>query len=219
MIAYSDYKTVVDREGTVEDVVHLIIDRDKYTAGHTKELAEYLEAETDKQTFRNIWKWVKKNIRYIPDAEIERVKSPGATYRDGYADCKSMALMVGSILQNLGIPYYYRVTFYDENNPDYGHIYVVAKPKGGAEVSIDPVHDQFNDEPNWWKKKDYMPNYTRMQAIQGLGDFPQFNPNGGTTAPPTAPGAPQPSAPQQPAMNNKAALYIGIAVALYFIMK
>lgn len=151
MIAKSNYDVVSDFKGDIPDLVNEILKRDKESKDHTVELSKYLERGTRLETYRAIWKWVRGNIAYVEDAEPQVVKSPGATWVDRTADCKSMAILVGSILQNLKIPYRFKFAFYDQENPEQGHVYVVAPDDRGQWVAIDPVNPVFLDEPKAWK--------------------------------------------------------------------
>lgn len=222
MIKDSKREIVEDFHGRVDDIVDTILAADLEAAQYTKMLARQLDSGTSMSTFRNIWHWVRENIDYIPDSGTERVKSPGATYKDGYGDCKSMALFVGSILQNLGYDYYYRIAFYDENQPNAGHIYVIAKSRDGREVAIDAVLDEFNKQYKWWRKMDK----TRIQYIRGVnGPRPRTSPAdrrrpsypGSTTidnpdfSPPTQTGA--------DSGNNNFLYLVAVGLAAYYLLK
>lgn len=154
MIKKSQYVTVSDIVGGIPDIIQEIVKMDRISAHYTVKLAEKLRGQTREETYRNIWAWVRSHIVYIEDAEPQIVKSPGATWKDRIADCKSMAILVGSILQNMRIPYKLRFAFYDPENPDQGHVYVVAPNDSGNWVAIDPVNPVFLDEPQAWKKRD-----------------------------------------------------------------
>jgi hypothetical protein len=153
----------------IPGVENLILQADADSARCTPRLAADLmkKSGNDKQYFQNIHSWVRKNIRYKEDDEIwidsrgekthlEKIRSPGRLVADRVGDCKSMAVFVGSLLQNSGHKYFYRLARYDPSQPDQGHIYVVAKSGTGKEYAIDPVLPDFNSQPSWWKKKDIM---------------------------------------------------------------
>lgn len=197
-IEKSDRVVMEDFKGNVPDIIDTILDKDVTSAKYTVNLAPLLKGDTPIETFRNIYDFVRREIRYVSDGEsdgIEKIKSPGATWRDRYADCKSMAIFVGSILQNLGYNYFYRVAFYDEDQPHMGHIYVVAQVPGGNEVAIDPVNENFNEQPKWWRKMDKV-RIQSIEGFQGVGDM-KFT---GTQMPfSTQPYVSTPT-PQQPAM-------------------
>lgn len=90
---------------------------------------------------------------------FERVKSPGALYGSGFGDCKSFSIAEGALLRALGIPYKYRFAAYKTG--DFTHVYVVA----GNEVIMDAVHDTFDDEVPYRRKKDIRPTATAIGAL------------------------------------------------------
>jgi len=161
MIGESSYKTVSDFRGDIPELVKEILKTDRISKPYTVELAKNMARDTKGKTYKAIWEWVRNNISYVEDGEPQVVKSPGATWLDRTADCKSMAILVGSILQNLKIPYKYKFAFYDPENPDQGHVYVVAPSDRGKWVAIDPVNPIFLDEPQAWKQ------FTRQGAKIG----------------------------------------------------
>lgn len=70
------------------------------------------------------------------------IKSPSQTIHTGIADCKSMSLLVGSLLKNLGITFRYRFTTYDKskaNSKLVSHIYCVAMIES-EDVIMDTVY-------------------------------------------------------------------------------
>lgn len=161
--------TVEFEDGDVEDIISVIMKADQLGAEFTKAFAEDLRKTDDYQTLKEVWLFVKRNIKYLRDQPGEEVvKSPGKTWKDRRfgSDCKSFSVMIGSLIKNLGYSYFYRVTFYDENNPEQGHIYPVAI-LDGQEVILDAVHSRFDEEVPYWKAYDYYPKGSSA-GVSGL---------------------------------------------------
>lgn len=79
------------------------------------------------------------------------IKSPSQTIHTSFADCKSMSLLVGSLLKNLGITFRYRFTTYDKskaNSKLVSHIYCVAMIES-EDVIMDTVYRFFNREKKY----------------------------------------------------------------------
>lgn len=169
-------KTVLfETGGTVKDILKVIFLAHTKAVPLTPFLAKSLKGRNKYESCANIWSWVKDNIRYkVDEAGFEIIKSPAALQKDGYGDCKSFSLLIGSCLENLGIPFVYRVTFYDPATPNQGHIYPVALIEG-EEVIVDAVHDRFDDEVPYWKKTDYNPKTGRKTRLSGVGSFAKKN--------------------------------------------
>lgn len=147
-------------DGDIDDIIEVILEADRLSAVFTKPFARFLRQSSDIGTLKQVWTFVKKNIRYVRDSPgHEVIKSPGKTWQDRRigSDCKSFSVMIGSLLKNLGYAYFYRVAFYDPATPDQGHIYPVAVLPSGRKVVVDAVHRTFNEEVPFWKAYDYHP--------------------------------------------------------------
>jgi len=141
---------VLFQDGDTLDIVSVILHADSLSGEFTERFAPSLRGITDKETTRNVWDFVKTNIRYQRDRTgHERIKSPGKLWADKVGDCKSMSVFVGSIFKNLGIPYLYRFAHYPNpnrpNDKDVNHVFVVATI-GGKEIAVDPVANRWNYE-------------------------------------------------------------------------
>ena len=88
----------------------------------------------------SIFDFVVSNVRYIEDAgNNQYVKTPARTLEDGFADCKSMAILVYCCCNALDIPCELRFVDF-KGNGIYTHVYVVARDEAtGEEIVIDPV--------------------------------------------------------------------------------
>lgn len=159
---------VMYQDGDVDDIIEVILYADTMSRGFTKRLAKELKGKTDYETLRNIWNFTKQNVRYVRDrVGQEVIKSPGKTWHDRKGDCKSFSVFEGSLFQNLGYKYKYRVAFYNPRHPNSGHIYPIVILPGGREVIMDAVHTRFDDEVPYWKAYDYEPTTAQKSALNG----------------------------------------------------
>jgi predicted transglutaminase-like cysteine proteinase len=146
--------TVTHEDGDTRDIIDTILAADRKAAWFTTDLARSIKGASERDTCRNIWTFVRQNIRYVRDeAGNERIQSPGALWKSGKGDCKSFSVFEASCLRNLGIPYSYRFTAYNGAS-DYGHVYVVAHTSDG-DIIMDAVHTRFDDEVPHTKRKDH----------------------------------------------------------------
>jgi hypothetical protein len=113
----------------------------------TARLSKVLERKSKMDSVQNVFDFVFKYIKYVPDAvDREQVRRPLRTLYDQKGDCDCFSVLVASIFENLGIPYIVRIAEY-ENRGYYQHVYVVAKI-GGGECVCDPVvHECFYEKP------------------------------------------------------------------------
>lgn len=185
-----DYPVVVNRN--IIKTIHKNMDR---AVDVTKYAAPVFKGATIEDTCRNVWNFLKTQIRYVKDdPEDQKVRMPNRFLIDGEGDCKSYSLFAGAILKNLGIDEVFRYTSYDWD-PTPRHVYVVAldgtiTPRGTSGVVItDGVWRSFNSQKPFTFKQDYMPIKTlsgtaedqaylaRQQALANrpMGDIGKIN--------------------------------------------
>lgn len=164
---------------STDDIVTVI----KYVFNKHKndldELAQHLRKLSKRQTLQKIWKFVNK-IEYRADkARQEFVKSPQMVLRDGYADCKSMSIMVACLLHALGYDFVFRfsgMNYYPDGTPNKDknvtHIYVVAILYN-TEVVLDATLDYFDYEA----PSDFSYDYAPDSSIVQIGNRPSFVPS------------------------------------------
>lgn len=153
------------RNGGTNDIIEAILYMDAHSAEWiVTDRVECLRGATDYDTLRNVWGFVRNNLRYRADRPgHERVKSPGALFSAGVGDCKSFSIAEGAILHALGYRYRYRFTAYEPG--DFSHVYVVATTPDGQDVILDAVHTAFDEEVPYRRKKDIRPEKSGIQAL------------------------------------------------------
>ena len=142
-----------------------------------KSIAQKFKGATEMDTCRNIFDFLKNDIKYVADGSHQKVKLPSALLREKVGDCKSYSLFTGAILSNLGIPWKYVLVSYRED-PTPTHIYVVTD----SGIIIDAVWGIFNSEKTPTHKYYHKPDM-RISTITGIGGNA---PNKVTTTPQTS---------------------------------
>lgn len=121
----------------------------------TKNIAWAFKGETREKTARNIWQFLKKEIRYQADhAEKQKIRLPNRLLLDGEGDCKSLSLFISAIISNMGMPVNFRYSSYNILNAIPTHVYVTTKDEAGNEIIIDAVWPKFNEEKKYSYKRD-----------------------------------------------------------------
>lgn len=162
------------KNGDTGNIVQVIMDMDAEADNYVDdEAAQCLRGSDDYETLRNVWKFVKYNIRYKADRRgAEKVKSPAALFRMGVGDCKSFSIAEAALLRSLGFKgIRYRFTSYN-NNRDVTHVYVVVKHQG-RDVILDAVHSRFDDEVPYAYKKDIKAAKTGISGLPEHSTCPQ----------------------------------------------
>jgi predicted transglutaminase-like cysteine proteinase len=148
-------KVILDQKGNTGNIIEIIFKADEISDSYiNKNNVECLRGKNDYETMRNVWGFVKRNVRYKADkAGLEQVKTPGALFKIGKGDCKSFSIAIVARLRSLGYNrIYYRFTAYEPG--DVSHVYVVAYTQQGQKIILDSVYDFFDAEAPYYYKKD-----------------------------------------------------------------
>lgn len=137
-----------------------------------KSIAQKFKGVTEIDTCKNIFDFLKNDIRYVADAGHQKVKLPSALLREKVGDCKSFSLFTGAILSNLGIGWKYVLVSYRED-PTPTHIYVVTD----SGIIIDAVFGTFNKEKQPTHKFYHKPDNMKISTISGIGSDRLKQPN------------------------------------------
>jgi hypothetical protein len=163
---------ILMQSGSVFDTILEMERIVKTTLEDTAAIALELRGATLEATCRNIFDFVYGHIQYTLDKDgVEQLRRPARAWSDRKrgVDCDCYSIFISSILTNLGIGHYLRMTKYN-GKPDFQHIYIVVPKKNGTDLTnkasyytIDCVLDNFNQEVPFSGKHD-----KKMMPIQYL---------------------------------------------------
>lgn len=142
----------------------VIIESTPKAAEQMCQYAQQFKGKDDLETCRNIWNFLKNNIRYVADGEYQIVRLPSALLKTKEGDCKSYSVFTSAVLQCLGIPHYYAMTSYNKANATPSHIYVITD----SGIIIDAVWHTFNSQKQYAYIYKVKP-YKTMKTNTGLG--------------------------------------------------
>lgn len=127
-----NYANVYDTIAAIKRII-----KENYPS--VEELAFSLQAQTDEQTFRNIWNFVTNNIKYQNDQKgYEQLRTPQRTLHDEIGDCDDFSILISAILANLGYKHELLIAAY-KTKDKWQHIYPVAYSRTGKRYVIDCV--------------------------------------------------------------------------------
>jgi hypothetical protein len=139
---FAGVKTDLLTDADNSDLRKAIKDAVPEAVEQTKELAPYFKATNERETCKRIFDFLKSRVKYKADDYRQVVQLPSAILRkNAVADCKSLSLFTGAILQNLGIPWHFVLASYTDS-PVPGHIYCVTD----SGCIIDVVWGKFDEE-------------------------------------------------------------------------
>ena len=164
----NDTKTLRYKDGKTKDIQKVVLSVNaepirRDTEGFSKQY------KADKEGLRELWRFVKSNIRYKEDPDgYQFIKTPARLWRDGEGDCKSFTLFIVSVLQNLKIPYTIRFARYQSGPVT--HVYPIAHlPK--QDVILDAVWQSFDREKQYYGKPEDFKFGKNMSEIYKLGSI------------------------------------------------
>ncbi len=150
------------KNGNTDKIIEVVREADRIAAKErlTKDFAPLLRGNSDFETCRNIWNFMKYEIPYLADkVGYERVRLPNKCfwdakrYNDG-GDCKTFYVATADLLRENGIRSFSRFIAQNFGNKA-KHVYCVAKLSNGQLVPVDAVYHLFNFEPSYTQKWDF----------------------------------------------------------------
>lgn len=164
--------TLINPKGVTSDIVTAVVDCYSRNAHTVPKSLLRIVTDSDKETIAyNIFAWTNDNIRYKKDPDGQQwVKTPARLIYDGCGDCKSITILICSVLTLLGVKNKFRFVSYDHTT-NYSHVYPVAIIDG-EEIPVDVVAwkqkgYEFGTEVEFTNKKDIM-NTTKISELSGF---------------------------------------------------
>lgn len=164
---YAGNKQILVVDQSTSDIIAAITSAHHEYLGEYAKFAEKFRGRTDRETAKNIFNFLKKNVVYrIESGNAQTVKSPAALLAQGYGDCKHYSKFAAGILHNLGIPFAYRFASYKYFDRQPGHVFVVIHPGTKKEIWIDPVLPKLDQRKPYFHKID---KKMALYKISGIG--------------------------------------------------
>ena len=153
----ADYKNTIKKlSGNTADIVSVVMETYNKDWKQVSGLAQEFKDSSARNTCKNIFDFIVKNVRYKEDpAGVQWVKTPARLLADGVGDCKSMSIFSASCLRVLGIDHFFRFVSFNRKK-EATHVYVIAISEYGEKIILDPVVRpvQFNKEEKYTYKSD-----------------------------------------------------------------
>lgn len=163
---FNNKNEVLKNDQSTTDIINEIIKAHQKYAADYKKIAGYFRGNTDAQTAKNCFNFLKKNVRYVIDSgENQDIKSPSAIIATQTSDCKCYSLFIGGILEALKIPFCFRFASYNRHDKTPGHVFIVMRPNSINELWIDAVLPTLNNR----KKYNYKTDRMSINSISGIG--------------------------------------------------
>lgn len=197
---FGQKKILLKKDQGVPDIISAMLSAHKIYANEYDKISQDFFAGDPIQTAKNVFQFLKKNIRYKIESENnQRIMSPSAIVSLGKNDCKNYALFILGVLDSLkrkGLiknDIFFRFASYKLLDEIPHHVFAVIVDQDGTEYYIDPVLSSFNERKTYFHKIDKRLNMP-MYSISGVsnnkqvGLFKKKKPSV-TTAPGSTPAA------------------------------
>jgi len=175
--------TVIKKGADVSDTVRFIQKKMPQASWQTEKFARFIKGNNTENSCRKIWQWLYDHIPYKKDEEgIEQIRSPRRLVYEGSktgVDCDCYSFTISTILYNLNIPHFYRITKYvkaDGSEPRWQHIYIVVPKNGKLDrpltrrseyIVIDCVKNNYDSEEPYYECIDFKADM-RLDYLDGL---------------------------------------------------
>lgn len=136
----------------------------------TKNIAKSLKGNSDYETAKNVWLFLKRSLKYKRDPEGKQmIKLPSRLLANNerIADCKSYSLLAASLLANNGLKPTFRYASYKDYEKTPTHVYVTTKDSNGNEIIVDGCYKRFNDQKEFKYKYDYPMEVYTLSGVNG----------------------------------------------------
>lgn len=170
---FSGNRVTITRNQDVYDIIGAMLEAHKIHAKDYDKIANYFWAGSEEKTAKNIFDFLKKNVRYSVESDAnQRVMSPAAILTLRANDCKNYSLFIAGILDALKrqgkikSKILYRFASYRLLDEMPHHVFVVLQKKD-REIWIDPVLSSFDNRKIYFHKIDREP--MALYSVSGIG--------------------------------------------------
>jgi len=141
------------KDGDTDDIISTVLYADKLADQYTAEMGRSIRLKSIAD-FRELWQFVRRNIRYVEDGDVQVIQSPAELWRTKVGDCKSFSVFIKSICSNAGFKGGYRFVRYGSNE-FVTHVYPWVWFRG-RRIFLDAVKGaEFNQDDLYAGKIDY----------------------------------------------------------------
>lgn len=176
---FNNRRDVLVNDQDVADIITGILATHQQYAKQYDKIAPYFIGANNYETGRNIWTFLKNNVRYKVEPEsAQMLKSPAAIVtgtvngRTNTSDCKNMSLFTGGVLSAINraggrINWAYRFASYKLWDKVPQHVFVVINPDTNNEIWVDAVLPTYNNKKQYYYKTDRKVNNMALVALSG----------------------------------------------------
>lgn len=118
---------IIVRDGNIDRTIRMMMWVISTCSEDTANVARVLRKSTLPATLSAVYGFAYDHFRYRrDDPGVEQLRRPLRSWYDRQRgiDCDDFTILIGSILQNLGIRFYLRITKYSK--PEFQHVYIVV---------------------------------------------------------------------------------------------
>lgn len=161
-------KLVTNWQNT-SDIINALKKQHIENRAYAAKIAPYFCANNERETARNIFNFLKREIRYqVEPAEKQTVKSIPRLLADGYGDCKHYTNFANNILEACGYKPVYRFAGYSDKGLSHTYTYLP-----NSNTVLDAVLSSFDTEKTPKYKKDM--SLYKMSGVNSADEIAEIN--------------------------------------------
>jgi hypothetical protein len=176
---FENRRDILVHDQDVSDIITGILNTHQLYKSEYDKIAPYFVGSNNYQTGKNIWNFLKKNVRYKVEPEsAQMLKSPAAIItgtvngRTNTSDCKNYSLFTGGILDAINraggrIDWCYRFASYKVWDKIPQHVFCVINPDTNKEIWVDAVLPTYDNKKGYYYKTDKKVNNMALVALAG----------------------------------------------------
>lgn len=176
---FQNKKHILVHDQSVGDIMKGILTTHSQYASQYDKIAPFFIGATPEATAKNVWHFVKQNVRYKVEPEHEQLlKSPAAIIaptvggKINTSDCKNMSLFIGGVLdaakrKGQHINWCYRFASYNLYDKVPQHVFAVLNPDTSNEIWVDAVLPSFNNRKQYYYKTDKKVKNMALVSLAG----------------------------------------------------
>lgn len=159
---------ITDWQNT-NDIISALKNQHIQNRAYAAKIAPYFCADSERETARNIFNFLKSEIRYqVEPAEKQTVKSIPRLLADGYGDCKHYTNFANGVLEACGYKPVYRFAGYSNKGLQHTYTYLP-----NSNTVLDAVLSSFDTEKTPKFKKDM--SLYKMSGVNSADEIAEIN--------------------------------------------
>lgn len=148
------------------DIINAVVQQHSINKNAASKICKHFDGNNEYNICKKLWEFTHYNLNYKAEPNTQTVKTLASILNDAATtkgnDCKHFSGFEASVLDALGLNFFYRFAAYSGKIPT--HVYVVCLVNG-KEVILDGCLPYFDTESKYTYKVDIKPNSKKKEIM------------------------------------------------------